>query len=285
MRTTSRTRIPMQTVKQALISVKDSLKKSGIDTWSIDGDLLVMEAAKLTRMQLVTRDDDILTEDSEKKLESLLKKRLEHMPMQYILGHCEFMGLEFSVNENVLIPRPDTEILVEKVLEYKPRKVLDIGTGSGAIAVSLAKYGTESVTAADISTKALETAAKNAKANNVDVNFVKSDIFENISGRFDAIVSNPPYIVRNVIPTLDRQVKDFEPHLALDGGEDGLDFYRRIVENAKEHLEPNGLLAFEIGYDQGEAVSRLVSEAGFAKAAVTKDLAGLDRVVTGINAI
>ncbi|MBQ6555376.1 MAG: peptide chain release factor N(5)-glutamine methyltransferase [Firmicutes bacterium] len=273
----------MQTVKQALKSVKDSLKKANIDTWSIDGDLLVMEAAGLSRMQLVTRDDSVFTAEQEQKLETLLEKRLTYMPMQYILGRCEFMGLMFSVNENVLIPRPDTEILVEKVLEYKPKTVLDIGTGSGAIAVSLAKYGAESVAAVDISEKALETAAKNAALNGVDVKFIKSDIFENVSGSFDAIVSNPPYIVRGVIPTLDRQVKDFEPMLALDGGEDGLDFYKVIVSEAKEHLNANGLLAFEIGYDQGESVSALMRGAGFKDIEVTKDLAGLDRVVTGIK--
>lgn len=273
----------MQTVKQALKSVKDSLKKANIDTWSIDGDLLVMEAAGLSRMQLVTRDDSVFTAEQEQKLETLLEKRLTYMPMQYILGRCEFMGLMFSVNENVLIPRPDTEILVEKVLEYKPKTVLDIGTGSGAIAVSVAKYGEAEVTAVDISRKALETAAKNAAANGVEIKFVKSDIFENTEGSFDAIVSNPPYIVSGVIPTLDAQVKDFEPMLALDGGADGLDFYRRITDNAKKHLNKNGLLAFEIGYDQGESVSALMRGAGFADVAITKDLAGLDRVVIGLN--
>lgn len=271
----------MPTVKEVLKNTKQMLKAAGIDTWSIDGDLLVMSACGLTRMQLVTRDTDEVTKEVEQRLEGLLEKRLGYMPMQYITEHCEFMGLDLYVDKNVLIPRPDTEILVEEVLKHKPLSALDIGTGSGAIAVSLAKYGVKKVAAADISPKALDTAKKNAEKNGVEIDFYLSDIFENISGRFDAVVSNPPYIKSGVIPTLSPQVKDHEPLLALDGGRDGLDFYRRIISKAKEYLNENGLLAFEIGYDQGAEVSGLVADAGFDGVKIVKDLAGLDRVVIG----
>ncbi len=271
----------MKTIKDILFETKKILRESGDETWGIDADLLVMRAFGLTRIQLVTRDTDEALQGPAKELENLLEKRLDNMPMQYILGQCEFMGLDFSVNENVLIPRPDTEVLVEEVLKYKPDTALDIGTGSGAIAVSLAKYGVKSVCACDISPKALEVAEHNAKANNVEIKFIESDLFENITGRFDAIVSNPPYIASGVIPTLMPQVKDYEPRLALDGGRDGLDIYRRIISAAGAYLNQNGLLAFEIGYDQGAAVSGLMRENGFGDVKVIRDLAGLDRVVLG----
>lgn len=272
----------MKTVKEIIFDTKKALRESGDETWGIDADLLVMRALGLTRVQLVTRDTDTVSDEGAAVLGTLLQKRLSNMPMQYILGSCEFMGLEFKVNENVLIPRPDTEVLVEKVLKYAPASALDIGTGSGAIAVALAKYGVKSVTACDISQAAIETAEQNAKNNNVKIRFIKSDLFGDISGKFDAVVSNPPYIASGVIPTLMPQVKDHEPRLALDGGRDGLDFYRRITADARSYLNDGGLLALEIGYDQGEAVAALVRENGFKNVDVTKDLAGLDRVVTGI---
>ena len=271
----------MKKVKTLLSETKQKLRQNNDETWGIDADLLVMRALGLTRIQLVTHDTDEVSETQAAELEKLLEKRLSNMPMQYILGSCEFMGLEFKVDENVLIPRPDTEVLVEEVLKYKPHSALDIGTGSGAIAVSLAHYGVKSVTACDISDKALERAKENAGLNNADVIFVKSDLFENISGKFDAIVSNPPYIRKDVIPTLTPQVRDYEPLLALDGGIDGLDFYRRIIKTAHGFLNHGGLLAFEIGYDQGEAVSALMRENGYEDVEVIKDLAGLDRAVTG----
>lgn len=272
----------MPTIKQTLKNTKDRLRSAGIDTWSIDADLLMMRAAGLTRIQLVTHDTDEVSSETAEALEGLLKKRLALMPMQYILGHCEFMGLDFEVNENVLIPRPDTEVLTERVLAFKPASALDIGTGSGAIAVSLAKYGVKKVTACDISPFAIETAKRNAARSKVTVEFIQSDLFENISGSFDAIVSNPPYIKKEVIPTLSPQVKDYEPLTALDGGEDGLDFYKKITAQAHKYLNKGGMLAFEIGYDQGDAVSKLVQNAGFENTEIIKDLAGLDRAVTAI---
>lgn len=273
--------MPMKTVKQILAQTKKALRENGDETWGIDADLLVMRTLGLERIQLVTRDTDEVSAESAAALERLLQKRLSNMPMQYILGRCEFMGLDFAVSENVLIPRPDTEILVETVLKYKPASALDIGTGSGAIAAALAKYGVKSITACDISEAALETARQNAKNNKVEIKFVKSDVFENISGKFDAVVSNPPYIKSDEIPSLMPQVKDYEPLTALDGGADGLDFYRRITAQAGAYLNAGGLLAFETGWDQGASVSTLMRENGYKDVEVIKDLAGLDRVVIG----
>jgi len=206
------------------------------------------------------------------------------------------MGLEFMIEQGVLIPRGDTEILVEKVIdiyekEFSPNsvKIMDIGTGSGAIVVSLGKFINNSIlTAIDISPKALEIAKKNANSNGVEnkITFHLGSLFNPIKGEdeyktYDFIISNPPYIPRAVVETLDPGVKDYEPHLALDGGEDGLDFYREITVGAKDYLKDEGWLLFEIGYDQGESVSELLNINGFKDINVLQDLAGLDRVVLG----
>ncbi|MPN36075.1 Release factor glutamine methyltransferase [bioreactor metagenome] len=200
------------------------------------------------------------------------------------------MGLDFYVQEGVLIPRPDTEILVEEVIELGKNKgpinILDIGTGSGAITVSLAKYlESAKITSVDISDIALEIGKKNAKSNNVNdrITFIKSDLFTNIddSMRFDIIVSNPPYIKREVIETLDKQVKDFEPYSALEGGIDGLDFYRAITTQAKKYLNKGGILAYEVGHDQREEVSKLMKSNGYTNIYTRKDLQQIDRVVIG----
>jgi release factor glutamine methyltransferase len=272
---------------QLLTITKARLKAEGIDSFRIDSELIVMEVMGCTRVQLITKDDTTLTAEQEEKAEALTARRLAHEPMQYILGHCEFMGLDFRLNRDTLIPRGDTECLVERVIdcikENNSRTVLDIGTGSGAIIISLAALTDISGTAVDISENALAQAAENAKANNVAdrIDFIQSDLFENVSGSFDIIVSNPPYIESEVVTELDSQVKDYEPLRALDGGKDGLDFYRAIAENAHLHLNKGGLIAFEIGYNQGEAVSKILEDNNFCKIKVNKDLAGLDRTVCG----
>jgi release factor glutamine methyltransferase len=266
-----------------LAKLKTDLKNSGIETWSIDAQLLMMRATGFDKMKLITHDTDDVSEESEKLLCELANQRLSHKPMQYILGSCEFMGLDFDVNESTLIPRPDTEILVEEAIEtikkFGCKTVLDIGTGSGAIAVSIAKYTGASVTAVDISPKALETAKRNAEKNGVSVNFILSDLFENVNGKFDLIVSNPPYIETEVVQTLESQVKDFEPLTALDGGEDGLDFYRKIIAKADEYMtDCCRYVLFEIGYNQGNALKSLFTEYKFDKILIKSDLSGLDRV-------
>lgn len=272
---------------ELLERTKALLKADGIESWRIDSELIVMQAAECSRVQLITRDNVPLTDTQLKSAEEMTARRLKREPMQYILGHCEFMGLDFKLNSDTLIPRGDTECLVETVLDYIKKSgsktVLDIGTGSGAIIISLAVLGGISGTALDISEGALAMAKENAVLNGVadKISFIKSNVFENVQGSFDIIVSNPPYIEREVIPTLDRQVKDFEPVRALDGGNDGLDFYRIITKNAHSFLNKGGLLAFEIGYNQGDAVSGLMEGAGFIQVTVGKDLAGLDRTVCG----
>ena len=216
--------------------------------------------------------------------EDALSRRMQHIPVQHITGKQEFMGLSFHVNEHVLIPRQDTEILVEEVLKnlHDGFSVLDMCTGSGCIILSLLHYSNECRgTAVDISENAIEVAKQNAQALQKEVTFIQSDLFENVTEKFDMIVSNPPYICSDVIPTLMEEVRLHEPMQALDGMKDGLFFYRKIVEESKSHLIRGGMLFFEIGYDQGVSVPELMKAAGYRDVAVVKDYAGLDRVVYG----
>lgn len=216
--------------------------------------------------------------------EDALSRRMQHIPVQHITGKQEFMGLSFHVNEHVLIPRQDTEILVEEVLKnlHDGFSILDMCTGSGCIILSLLHYSNECRgTAVDISENAIEVAKQNAQALQKEVTFIQSDLFENVTEQFDMIVSNPPYICSDVIPTLMEEVRLHEPMQALDGMKDGLFFYRKIVEESKSHLIRGGMLFFEIGYDQGVSVPELMKAAGYRDVAVVKDYAGLDRVVYG----
>lgn len=216
--------------------------------------------------------------------EDALSRRMQHIPVQHITGKQEFMGLSFHVNEHVLIPRQDTEILVEEVLKnlHDGFSILDMCTGSGCIILSLLHYSNECRgTAVDISENAIEVAKQNAQALQKEVTFIQSDLFENVTEKFDMIVSNPPYICSDVIPTLMEEVRLHEPMQALDGMKDGLFFYRKIVEESKSHLIRGGMLFFEIGYDQGVSVPELMKAAGYRDVAVVKDYAGLDRVVYG----
>ncbi len=261
-------------------------KEKGIDEAEADASLILMRQLGFTKMQLYTKDDYVPDENQMRKIDYWVLKRLEGCPVQYLLGKKEFMGLDFKVSDFVLIPRCDTEVLVEEVLKRVSEKGyktgLDIGTGSGAIAVSLAYYNKNiEMTACDISEKALIIARQNAKDHKADIRLVKSDLFENISDKFDFIVSNPPYIRTEVIPTLEDKVKNYEPLTALDGGEDGLVFYKKITVSALTHLNENGMLAYEIGYDQGAAVRDILKEKGFKNIEIKKDLAGLDRVAVG----
>ncbi len=252
------------------------------------------------------RESDVL-----RRFVRFIRQRSERIPLQQITGHQEFMGLDFAVNEHVLIPRQDTEILVEAVLEDLKRcavsakdreksaekpsmmcgqvfeffRILDMCAGSGCIGISLERLAPVpvSVLGADISEEALKVAKGNGeRLGCVHYRTVNSDLFEAIYGQFEVIVSNPPYIPTEVIGTLDAEVKDHEPHLALDGEADGLAFYRRIIGEAPSYLTENGRVYVEIGYDQGEAVSGLLREAGFTEVRVICDLAGLDRVVAAV---
>ncbi len=211
--------------------------------------------------------------------------RAQHVPLQYITGRQYFMGLPMMVDGSVLIPRQDTEVLAELVLEECPdaRRVLDLCTGSGCLAVALKLLsGYELVCGADISREALKLADANARLNGAQVLFYESDMFSRLQDLkdLDVIVCNPPYIRRDVIPELMSEVRDFEPRIALDGGEDGLDYYRILAAEAGEHLRPGGRMYLEIGYDQAGAVTELLERHHFKEIKVTKDLAGLDRVIS-----
>lgn len=216
-----------------------------------------------------------------------IKKRAERYPLQYITGEQWFMGYRFEVKENVLIPRQDTELLVEKTADIIKNvyggkcSVLDMCTGSGCIAVSIDKMcGDADVTAVDVSENALKTAKKNSENNEAHVKFILSNLFENIDGKYDVIVSNPPYIPTKVIEGLMPEVRDYEPMLALDGEKDGLLFYEKITEQACMHLKHGGYILYEIGCEQAQAVSDILAENSYRDIKVYKDLAGLDRVVT-----
>lgn len=263
-----------------------ALTEAGIEEAALDARLLLEEVCGTDRTTLYAHAEKELTGEQERRYLESIESRSKRIPLQHILGKTEFMGLTFLVNQDVLCPRPDTEVLVEEVLRYlhDGMRILDIGTGSGCILLSLLHYSNDCRgVGADISEKALQTARANAQMLSVEsVSFVKSDLFEKIEGRFEIIVSNPPYIRRAEIENLMPEVRDHDPRMALDGGEDGLFFYRKITERAKDYLCGGGMLFYEIGCEQGEAVSGIMRESGFREVEIVKDFSGLDRVVFGI---
>ncbi len=262
----------------------ERLRQAGIAEASLDARLLLEYVCGTDRNDMLLRGTREVADKDAQYYRQLLAERADHMPLQYLTNEQEFMGLPFYVDENVLIPRQDTELLVEEIMKegHDGKRILEIGTGSGCIILSLLKYSNHCQgTATDISEKALDTARKNAGRLGLDVELIRTDIAAGVRGVYDIIVSNPPYIASGVIPTLMPEVKDHEPVLALDGGEDGLEYYRRILRETKELLAPGGKYYFEIGYDQGEAVKELLEEQGYRDVDVVKDYAGLDRVVYG----
>lgn len=272
------------TYREAVDSGSKILQEAGIEDARLDAWLLLEMACKVDRNFYYLHADEDVTEEQQAEYESVLKKRTERIPLQYITGEQEFMGLKFKVNSSVLIPRQDTETLVEEALKViEPgMEVLDLCTGSGCIIISLLKNVLDvKGVASDISKQALNVAKDNAKQNEVLVDFVRSNLFEHIQGTFDVIVSNPPYIKTEEITALMPEVRDFEPKEALDGREDGLFFYRNLIRDGKTFLKEEGWLLVEIGYDQGEEVSKLMKDAGYKKIKVVKDLALQDRVVIG----
>ena len=270
------------TYREALLSGEKILDMAQIVDAKNDAWLLMEMVCKIDKTFYYVHMDEEIPVDEMKEYESVLKKRAERVPLQYITGEQEFMGLTFYVNSNVLIPRQDTETLVEEALNLaKPgMRILDMCTGSGCIIISILKNKSDiKGVGCDISKQALIVAKENAKLNNVNVAFEYSDLFENIEGKFDMIVSNPPYIRSAEIPSLMPEVAQFEPLKALDGSEDGLEFYRRIIKESKNYLNTDGYIIFEIGNDQGEAVSNMLTYAGYNNVRVIKDLAHNDRVV------
>lgn len=307
------------TLAEALAFGREILLEAGIEEASLDAWYLLSEAAGVSRSRYLTAPEEELAESVKTKYLEWIECRKRRVPLQYILGTQEFMGFSFHVNESVLIPRQDTEILTGEALEsirdmqkaayqeaeYKikalkepqagketeqintlknsagPIRVLDLCTGSGCIIISLAKLSQIEAYACDISEEALSVARGNAERLGADVKFRSGDLFEPVRGRYDIIVSNPPYIVSEEIGKLMPEVRDFEPRLALDGSGDGLDFYRRIARGAGSHLKPGGRLLLEIGCEQAESVVSLLEMEKFRNIKVIKDYAGLDRVVRG----
>lgn len=272
------------TFREAFAYGEEQLNTAGIVDARTDAWLLLTFICKIDRTFYYSHMDEEMSKAQFAEYENVLGKRIEHVPLQYITGEQDFMGLPFHVNEAVLIPRQDTETLVEEALKViRPgMKVLDMCTGSGCILISILKNVVDvEGFGYDISKQAINVAKENAKLNNVTAAFERSDLFDSVIDTFDVIVSNPPYIPTDVIAGLMPEVAVYEPFHALDGKEDGLYFYRKIVKECKEYLKPEGKLLFEIGHDQGEAVSQLMMEAGFTGVRVIKDLAGNDRVVIG----
>lgn len=260
------------------------LEENGIQDAATDAWLLLSAVCGIDRNYYYLHMNHEMPEKSIARYGAALEQRVRRIPLQYITGEQEFMGFRFVVNENVLIPRQDTEILVEEALKIiKPgMEILDLCTGSGCIVISILKNQPDiRAVASDISGKALLVAEENARLLQVSLRFVESDLFEKLHGTFDVIVSNPPYIPTEQIVGLMEEVREHEPRRALDGREDGLAFYRRILADARRYLNPGGQLLFEIGCDQAEAVSALMERAGYGEIKVIKDLAGLDRVVIG----
>lgn len=257
------------------------IENSGGDAW-----YLMEYVWGIDRNYYFLHSDDIIEQKDEERYRDLLQKRGSHIPLQHLTGTCDFMGLTFQVNDQVLIPRQDTETLVESALLRLKEgdRALDLCTGSGCIILSLEKLGPGiRGLGADISAAALAVAKRNRDSLGLESDFCISDLFEGIEGVFDMIVSNPPYIASGKIPGLMEEVRGFEPLLALDGGADGLDFYRRIIKDARDFLKPGGWLGLEIGYDQREAVEELLRRQGFIRTETLQDLAGLDRTVWAEN--
>ena len=265
---------------------EETLQNAGIADAKIDAFTLLEMASGVNRTTYLLYKDHKVNEAQFDSYRKLIERRAAHEPCQYIVGKCEFMGFEFEVNPSVLIPRQDTETLVEEVLKIMPgrSRVLDLCTGSGAIAISLQRYRPDIYpTAADISAEALNVAVANARARQCIIDFVQSDLFEALdpNEKFDVIVSNPPYVSDAEYEELMPEVKDHEPALALKAGEKGLDIYERLIREAPTYLKEGGILALEIGCSQAEDVTRLMEEQEFVEIKVVKDLAGLDRVVIG----
>lgn len=274
---------------------KQKLEAAGVAEAALDARLLLEYICHTDRNELLVHADRERGSMEEQFYRTVIEKRAARIPLQHIVGEQEFMGLCFKVNEHTLIPRQDTEILVEEAMHHLSdgMRILDVCTGSGCILLSLLKYSNECEgVGIDLSGQALMTARENAERLRLEAAFLEGDLFAPLADfvsdkttdrLFDMIISNPPYIETAVIDTLMPEVREHEPVMALDGGEDGLYFYRKIVAEAPVHMRKGAHLLFEIGCEQGEAVTNLMREAGFAQVETFKDYAGLDRVVSGVK--
>lgn len=286
------------TIQDLLWQGVEKLEHAQVPDAALDARYLLLEAFHLTLASFLAEKqrellDTSQTREKKRVYEALIEKRARRVPLQHLMGVQEFMGYEFLVNEHVLIPRQDTETLVELVLEECERpglRVLDMCAGSGCIGIALALMGScREVTAVDVSRDALQVIRRNAAkllaGYKGTFNIVESDMFEDLGNnrRFDLIVSNPPYIPSRIIGELEPEVRDFEPRLALDGAEDGLEFYRILAQKCREYLEPGGRVYMEIGYDQAGYVEKLFAENGYVGIRTVKDLAGQDRVTRAVR--
>ena len=268
--------------KELLSFGSEELKKAHIVEASLDAWYVFEQVTGIGRTDYFLNPDQIIENDKAEEFLRLIERRSKRIPLSYIIGTRDFMGFSFRVNENVLIPEQETEILVEEVIKHSEgKKVLDLCTGSGCIAISISLLGRPAmVIGSDISKKALEVARENADLLQADkVKFIWSDLFENVEGKFDIIVSNPPYIETGVIEELEPEVRNYIPRIALDGDADGLSFYRKISKEAQKYLNKNARIFYEIGYNQSRAVASILLENGFTDVKVIKDYSGLDRIV------
>lgn len=273
-------------IKQALEEARNILKSNNFEDSNIIAKELLSYVLKKDKVYLTINSDTALTDTEYAEFTKYIEQIIDGKPLQYITQKQEFMGMDFFVNEDVLIPQPDTEILVETVLDICKKydkqslRILDLCTGSGAIAISLSKILNTQVFASDVSIKALKVAEKNNVMNNTKVEFIESNLFEKINGeKFDIIVSNPPYIKNEEIKSLSKQVQN-EPYIALAGGEDGLDFYRKIIDEAYKYINKNGYLCLEIGYDQKEDLIKLIKQnENYEYENCIKDLSNNDRCI------
>lgn len=273
------------TYQEAYRRASEELKGKNIADALSDAWVLLEYITRMDRARYYADGQKEMPPEEERRYLELTARRAERIPVQHLTGFQNFMGLEFSVNDTVLVPRQETEILVEEAQKVvKPgMQILDICTGSGCIAISLKLRCPQiTATASDVSREALQIARKNARALGADVIFIQSNMFGNMEGVFDVIVSNPPYIPSRVIEELEEEVRYYDPVSALDGGEDGLHFYRILAAEAPRYLADGGKIYMEIGHDQGRAVEDIFARAGFQEISIQKDLAGLDRVISGV---
>ena len=271
----------MSTYNKLLQTAREILKQQKIADADVDAWYLLAHVFNMKRTDLLLHGEEPASEEGSNRYIEFVRQRAGHIPLQHITGSQEFMGLEFDVTEDVLIPRQDTEVLVEEVLKIcSDKKVLDMCTGSGCIIISLSKLAKlQKATGVDLSVKALMIAKKNANKHMVEIEFLQSDLFDLVEESYDVIVSNPPYIPTGEIESLMPEVKLHEPLTALDGSADGLLFYRKITSASRIHLNKGGFLFFEIGHNQGEEVKQILQEEGFTEVTIKKDLSKRDRVV------
>lgn len=266
------------TNEQAINYAINKFEDAGIDDAKIDAFLLLNAATGIDKASYYLKKDEELEEKS--LFMGMVEKRADHVPCQYIIGKTNFMGFDIYVNENVLIPRQDTETVVEETLKRiaDNKSVLDMCTGSAAIAIALKKFNASlNVSAADISKEALDVAKKNVEENGCEINLIQSDLFEKIISKFDVIISNPPYVTDDEYEKLAPEVKEHEPKIALKAGKDGLDIYKKLIPMAANYLNDNGMISLEIGCNQALAVKQILEENGFINIEIIKDLPGLDR--------